>query len=121
MQGKARPFVCELREELKIYALLPVQLESIDVRVEVSDLFAPKKVLRVEFHDARGERLQAVLPFHLRLEGSDEKPLVQRYYATERDGRFVSPPPLLADAPAGSRIVIRSQLTGWETTTQLAP
>lgn len=110
MQGKARPFACELsRGETKVYAILPVQLEAIDVRIESNE---KSRILRVEFHDARGERLQATLPFHLRVEGPDGKPLLESYYVTNRDGRFASQPQLLADAPAGSRVVIRSQLTG---------
>ncbi len=121
MQGKARPFISESQGEPKVYAILPVQLEAIDVRVEVSELFAPKKVLCVEFHDARGERLQAVLPFHLRVEGPDGKPLVQRYDATNREGQFISAPKLLEGAPTGSRIVIRSQLTGWEKSVRIVP
>lgn len=112
MQGKARPFACTLAKgETKVYAILPVQIEAIAVRIESTE---KGRIPHVEFHDARGERLQAILPFHLRIENSEGKPLVQGYYATDRDGRFASQPQLLADAPAGSRVVIRSQLTGNE-------
>jgi hypothetical protein len=119
MQGKARPFACELAKgETKVYALMPVQLEAIDAHIAATD---KGRILRVEFHDARGERLQAVLPLHLRLEGSDGKPLKQDYVVTDRDGRYASLPQLLADAPAGSRVVVRSQLTGWEVSLKTAP
>lgn len=119
MQGKARPFACDLASgETKVYALMPVQLEAIDVHIATTD---KGRILHVEFHDARGERLQAILPFHLRLDGPAGKPLRQTYALTDRDGRYASLPELLADASAGSRVVVRSQLTGWEMILNVVP
>jgi hypothetical protein len=112
MQGKARPFECDLAGvRAKVYAILPVQMEHIVAKVATS---AEGKVLHVECHDAAGDRLQAVLPFHFTIHRPDGGIHNQGYYTTESDGQFHSHPKLLEGAPAGSRVVIRSQLTGRE-------
>lgn len=111
LQGKCRPFVCDLTKvRSRVYAVLPVQIEAIALTVATS----PAGVTaRVEFHDARGERLQALLPFHFRIE-ADGKEIKAGYYVTGSDGRFGFPARLLADLPAGSQLTVRSQLTGRE-------
>lgn len=117
MQGKARPFDVSLADsQAKVFALLPVQIEAIALAVEPTP---DGRVLRVEFHDARGERLHAVLPFQIKIETADGSPIKAGYFATAPDGRFTSQPQLLAAAPAGCKIVVRSQLTGREETAVL--
>jgi hypothetical protein len=112
LQGKCRPFVCDLAAVVaRVYALVPVQIEAI--ALAVSGTKADRKV-SVEFHDARGERLQALLPFHFRIE-ADGKEIKSGYYVTESDGCFGFPPKLLADLPSKCRLTVRSQLTGRET------
>ena len=111
LQGKCRPFVCDLTTvRCRVYALLPVQIEAIALTAAATPA---GQTARVEFHDARGQRLQALLPFHFRIE-ADGKQINAGYYVTEIDGRFDFPPKLLADLPAGSMLTVRSQLTGRE-------
>jgi hypothetical protein len=62
LQGKARPFTCDLGTETgRVYAIAPYQIEDISLRVEKNE-FGDVRV-HVAFLDARGERLQAALPF----------------------------------------------------------
>lgn len=109
LQGKARPFVCDLTIQCsRVYAVLPVQIETI----ALTSIAAPEgRAAQLEFRDARGERMQAALPFHFRAEAEGEE-LKAGYYATERNGRFHFSNKLLADLPAGSQLFVRSQLTG---------
>lgn len=111
LQGKCRPFVCDLTTvRCRVYALLPVQIEAIALTAAATPA---GRTARVEFHDARGQRLQALLPFHFRIE-ADGKEINTGYYVTESDGRFDFPPKLLTDLPPGSKLIVRSQLTGRE-------
>jgi hypothetical protein len=117
MQGKARPFDVSLADsQAKVFALVPVQIEAIALAVEPTP---DGRVLRVEFHDARGEGLKAAFPFHVKIEAADGKLTEAGYFATDREGRFSSHLDLLADAPAGCKIVVRSLLTGREETVVL--
>ena len=113
LQGKCRPFVCDVTTvRCRVYALLPAQIESIAL---TADARLAGRAAQVEFHDARGQRLQAIFPFHFRIEadGSEIKDKAGYYY-TESHGRFDFPPQLLADLPAKCRLTVRSQLTGRE-------
>ena len=104
LQGKARPFACDLRETpLRVFALLPVQIEEIAVAV-VQKKAEP--AIQVEFRDAQGERLQAALPFCLTVEGQQPAS-----YCTDKQGRFS-----LSVSAALRRVTVRSQLTGREET-----
>jgi hypothetical protein len=110
MQGKARPFECDLAGvRAKVYALLPVQIEAIAAQIETTP---QGKILQVEFHDATGDRLEAILLFHFAIHLPNGQIHNQGHYATETTGRFASHPKLLDGVPAGSRVIIRSQLTG---------
>jgi hypothetical protein len=102
MQGKARPFACKLdRSRPRVYALLPVQIESNHVALRGQQL-------EVEFRDARGKRIEAALPFELTLSRDGGKTSVA-YFSTTRDGRFVHK---LAAGEDTLSIVVRSLLTG---------
>jgi len=112
MQGKARPFDVDLADEqAKVFALMPVQIEAIAVSAKQP---SAGRVLRVDFQDARGERIQAALPFYFKIEAADGSLTKSGYFATQRDGCFSSQPDLLAEATVGCKIVIRSLLTGRE-------
>jgi hypothetical protein len=109
LQGKARPFVCDLTSVRgRVYALLPMQIEAIALTAATT---LAERTAHIEFHDACGERLQALLPFHFRIE-ADGKEIKAGYYVTESDGQFEFPPMVLADLPAKCRLTVRSQLTG---------
>jgi hypothetical protein len=110
LQGKARPFECDLRTGGRAYALLPVQIEAISLALR-------GRRIEVEFHDARGERIEAALPFKVMLTSADSK--VRAYYSsTDRDGRFVRE---ISDAERGEllSVSVRSLLTGRDELMQL--
>jgi hypothetical protein len=113
MQGKARPFVCHLGQGLvRSYAVLPVQIEEMDLRVNGS---GQEPTLYVAFLDASGEVIQAALPFELRVVGPSGKKSPPEYFTTSREGRFEKK---LAVA-SGSQVAVRSLLTGFETAVRL--
>jgi hypothetical protein len=115
MQGKARPFVCNLgRQFIRAYMLLPFQVEEIVIRTEGA---GDRRHFQVAFLDARSETIQAALPFELRLLGDDGKALRSEYHATDRQGRWSREAESFADA---SKIVVRSLLTGEEQTIRLS-
>ena len=113
LQGKCRPFVCDLTTVRgRVYALLPMQIEAIALTAATT---LAGRTAHVEFHDARGQWLQAIFPFHFRIEadGSEIKDKAG-YCFTESDGHFDFPPELLADLPPDSKLIVRSLLTGRE-------
>jgi hypothetical protein len=111
LQGKCRPFVCDLTSVWsRVYALVPVQIESIQMAASTTP---DGRTAHVEFHDARGEKLQAVLPFHFRIE-ADGKEIEAGNRVTKNDGRFHFRPQHLIDVPPGSKLIVRSRLTGRE-------
>ena len=57
LQGKARPFVCDVtRPPARVYALLPMQIEEIVIAAKGLGEAAE---IQVAFHDARGEAIEA--------------------------------------------------------------
>ena len=110
MQGKARPFECDLRIGGRVYALLPVQIEAIRVALR-------GRRIEVEFGDARGERVEAALPFVLLLQTASRK-VGAAYSCTDRDGRFVRE---IAEVEADEllSVTVRSLVTGCEERTAL--
>jgi hypothetical protein len=120
MQGKCRPFVCDLTTtRCRVYALLPTQVEATALTVAGQ---AEDRKITLEFHDARGERLHGLFPFHFRIE-ADGKEIKDKadYYCTDVDGRFAFPAKLLADLPAQCQLTVRSQLTGREKSVSIRP
>lgn len=112
MQGKARPFVCDMtRRFVRPYMLLPFQIERTSVAVLGK---GESRVVEIAFMDARDEIIQAALPFELRVNDSRGKLQTSTYTATNRNGR------LRHDlAPQTTNIVVRSCLTGREDTLTL--
>jgi hypothetical protein len=104
LQGKARPVSCDLcRNGRRVYAVVPVQIETIRIRMR-------RQQIEIEFHDALGERIQAALPFQLTASGAS-RDRIERYACTTRDGRFAQDiPDSLGAAPW--TIVVGSLLTG---------
>jgi hypothetical protein len=109
MQGKARPFACDLNHRFaRMYMLLPFQVEQtlIVLRGAGHDRFAD-----VSFLDARQEIIQAAFPLELRFLNPDGKVLTSSYGATNRLGRFNTKLP-----PDSGNILVRCCLTGREET-----
>jgi hypothetical protein len=104
LQGKARPFTCDLKPtKVRVYALLPVQMETIHAALR-------GRRIEVEFRDAGGERLEAALPFQLTLTSPNAQHRAS-FCSTDRDGRFVR---VLESGEDISAIAVRSLLTGRE-------
>ena len=115
LQGKARPFACDLnRRSFRLYALLPFQIEGTAMQVKNVN---SQRYLKVAFVDARGEKIQAAMPFELRLIDRDESTLASKDCATDREGQFVYH--LYYGAAAPMKAVVRSRLTGREETMEL--
>jgi hypothetical protein len=116
LQGKARPFVCNLDQQVaRVYAVLPFQIEVIDLKIAKS---ADGPCLRVAFLDARGETVRATLPFELRLVSSNAEQLGTKYLATDRQGGCCE---ALGQSKSNfpAKIVVRSLATGHEQSTDL--
>jgi hypothetical protein len=108
LQGKARPFVCDLGQRtMRVYAVMPYQIEAIQLRVEGSGL---ERSLHIAFLDARGETIQAALPFELQFHDSAGDDVGKQFCATDRHGQFARHMPT-ADI---AKCAVHSLLTGRE-------
>jgi hypothetical protein len=117
MQGKARPFACDLTEgSQRVYALLPVQIESIRLR---ADAERGAIRFRVAFLDASGDRVQAALPFEFKLLPANKRGSLIKDLSTDRQGEYDQAPAYNWPV-AGERwqVVVRSLLTGDEATAE---
>jgi hypothetical protein len=113
LQGKARPFACDLRRyDRRVYVLLPSLVEKIHLE--------PKNgQVAVEFHDACGERIEAALPFHVTATAAGGRHH-RTYGSTDRKGRAAH----AIAAPLGIgpwSVLIRSLLTGRSALATLRP
>lgn len=119
MQGKARPFVCDLTERaLRVFALLPYQIEAVDAGTEIKD---GKVRLRVSFLDARGEIIQGALPFERQLI-SPKGHVLRDYEVTARNGVFDQAPKYQWKIIPGEwKFAVRSLLAKFETTVMFTP
>lgn len=110
MQGKARPFMCDLSEKSsRFYAVLPFQIE----KTVISLTGQGRTRLRIEFQDARGKRLEAALPFQAKILEFEVRGSRGLYDATCRDGRFSQELSLSAEhAEKPPTAAVRSLLTG---------
>jgi len=112
MQGKARPFQCDLSSQwVRPFLLLPFQEENLSLAVRGSD---EKRVVEVAFLDAREEIIQAALPFQFRVMDSSGKAIISKYAATNRNGKFVHELP-----PISTNVTVHTCLTGQEETIRL--
>jgi hypothetical protein len=105
MQGKARPFECDLKSRFaRMYMLLPYQVERTAIELRGT---GERRAARISFLDARGEVIEAALPFELRIAASHDKQLESRYASTNEDGLFRC-------ELESANIAVRSCLTGCE-------
>lgn len=126
LQGKARPFECDLsRLPVRLYAALPFQVERTVVAAEqrvvlpgpAADSKPGQIRVRVEFQDGGGQTIVGAMPFHLSLVAPQGDSLEIGYYSTSRDGRFNALVSLPKEVTVGTwSLVVRCQLRGEETT-----
>jgi hypothetical protein len=118
MQGKARPFDCDLRNQpARLYALLPFQVDnfSVDAKQQQDEI-----AIEVEFQNALGKRVEGSLPCHAQLRTPDGKVAWERYLATYPEGKLTATADLPPKGPHGKwSLVVRSQLDGKEVTLSL--
>lgn len=111
MQGKARPFACDLQTQpARLYALLPFQVESMSVDARSK---SGRVVLKVEFRNGLDQRVRGALPCHAELRMPDGKVAWEKYLATSTDGTLTATAELPPGVAAGKwLIVVRSLLDG---------
>jgi hypothetical protein len=130
LQGKARPFVGDFRElPLRVYAVLPFQLERIDLAVQQQVHIAVGKgsdaqfelPLRVRFLDGRGEPISARLPYDMQMRHSACGFATGTYFSVRPDAD-TSQPLRVPIKPLSGRwtLTVRSLLTGDEATLPFA-
>ncbi|MCE9529013.1 MAG: hypothetical protein K8R36_23445 [Planctomycetales bacterium] len=115
MQGKARPFDCDLRKvPVRLYALLPFQVEGLKVAARQQ---GGKIATDIEFQDALGKRVAGPLPCHATLKSPAEKTVWKKFLSSSKDGSLSIAPSLPQNGLPGKWLVIvRSLLDGKEVT-----
>jgi hypothetical protein len=107
MQGKARPFMCDLTGHfLRSYLLLPFQTERTSIAAHGT---GERRFVEVTFLDGCDKVVQAALPFQLRTIDSSGNVLTSKYTATNRNGQFKH-----ELAPMSRVVVVHSGLTSRE-------
>ncbi len=124
LQGKARPFVGDFREQpLRVYAVLPFQLEQIDLAAQQQvQIVAGKEParefklpVRLRFLDGRGEPISARLPYFMQM-GHSDSGFARGTYLSVPPEAEVSKSWYVPIKPVAGRwtLTIRSLLTGDE-------
>jgi len=114
MQGKTRPFTCDLTGvKSRVYALLPVQIEAIAVndRLHQDQLF-----IRTSFLDASGTRMHAALPFEATVISAAGNERAHTFGCTEANQGVAESRLTISGLKLGRRfqVVVRSLLTGYD-------
>ena len=115
LQGKARPFDCDLRDRpARLYALLPFQVENLAITARQQ----PGKVtIEVELQNALRKRVEGALPCHAELRMPDGKVGWERFLATSPEGTLTEAAELPLRSPHGKwSLIVRSLLDGKEVT-----
>lgn len=115
LQGKARPFDCDLRQQpARLYALLPFQVESLTV---IARQQGGMVRMEVEFRNALGRRVEGTLPCDAVLKLPDGTVVWERYLATSKDGALTAIAELPPEDSRGKwSLTVRSLLDGKEVT-----
>ena len=113
MQGKARPFDCDLRNQpARLYVLLPFQVENL---AAVARQQQNKITIEVEFQNALSKCVKGSLPCHAALRTPDGKVAWERYLATTPEGKLAATADLPPSFLLGKwSLVVRSLLDGKE-------
>lgn len=117
MQGKARPFVCDLASlPVRIYAILPFQLESLAAKLQPREDAGGELRVSVEFREGSGRPIEGRLPFAATLvRDKDRQSVLAQYAVTSPQGAGTISMQIPADvAPGRYQLVVRSQLQGEE-------
>jgi hypothetical protein len=122
MQGKARPFVCDLNKlPARLYALLPFQIECLSVALLGQEGKAAEQGggvgFTVEFLDGLSRRAAGALPCHVELREPNGNAVWHRFLATSLEGVLTTAAAVPRNALAGKgSLVVRSQLDGKQVT-----
>jgi len=120
MQGKARPFECDLRMiPARLYALLPFQVESLSVTMPDSVKPTARQGVRfqVAFLDGLGRRTAGVLPCEAELRDPAGKVVWRRGLASSQAGELLAIAEFPPDPPPGKwSLAVRSRLDGKQVT-----
>ena len=113
MQGKARPFDCDLRQQpARLYALLPFQVDQLSVE---SDQQRDKIHLRVAMLNALGKPAAGTLPCHAQL-GIGGKVAWSSFLATSKNGTLANTIDFPQDPRGKWSLIVRSLLDGQQAT-----
>lgn len=127
LQGKARPFACDLRTlPLRVFAVLPFQVERLKMSAQQRAVARPRSErqhegriahlkLRVQFLDGADEPMEGRFPIGLGLRRRDDEVSCGRYTTTDNLEPFTLAFPV-ASADRDLRVVVRSLMTGDELT-----
>jgi len=120
MQGKARPFDCDLSgQPARVYALLPFQVDDLSLSANVVGGVVN---MEIEFRDALGHRVEGVLPCHASVRGPRDKSALKTFLATSADGKLTVMADLWKNTPEEPwSLVVRSLLDGKEVKVPLEP
>ncbi len=115
LQGKARPFECDLSVQLvRLYALLPFQVEGLSV---IAKQQAGNVSIEMEYQNALNQRVKGALPCYAELRQPNGMVVWGRYLATSVDGHLKTAAELPREAPRGKwSLVVRSELDGKQVT-----
>ena len=114
MQGKTRPFTCDLTGiKSRVYALLPVQIEGIAVTVRY---YKERVLIRCGFLDAGGTRMHAALPFEATVVSAAGNERGRVFGSTDAIQGSAESRLAISSLKLGRRfqVVVRSLLTGYD-------
>ena len=112
--GALKPVTCDLtRQTARVYAVFDRAPDSIDLKAQQTMTSGETLTVAVRFLDAKRQRVQALIPFHLSLVRPDGTVAQEFYRSTSRAGDFAIALPTAANGPAGKwELAVRCQLNG---------
>ena len=116
--GVLKPVTCDLtKQTARVYAVLKRAPTKIDLKAQQTVIACETLNVAVQFLDAKGQRIEALIPFALSLMRPDRTVAREFYRSTTRSGEFSMALPTAINAPAGVwRLTVRCQLNGAITT-----
>jgi len=117
LHGKAKPILCDLsRLPLRVFALLPTQLERLSVRAQQQVAVGSRCQWEVVGTDASDRRIAGQMPIVVSLVDPHGKSIRDQFFLTTPTGDLRGSLPAASLATTGDwTLVVRSQLNGLET------